>query len=201
MAQRPRGELRIIGGHWRSRRVRFADDVVRPTPDRVRQTTFDWLAPRLRGARVLDICAGSGAMGLEALSRGAAEACFVERDRRAAAAIEAALKLLAPAVPARVTQADATRFLTQPSPGSAYDIAFVDPPYAGDLWAQLLTPLSGWLAADHRIFIEWPRAKCPDFGGGLHWHRESTASQVSFGLASIDAGATQAASGDSACKP
>ena len=188
MAQRPRGELRIIGGHWRSRRIRFAADVVRPTPDRVRQKAFDWLAPRIRGARVLDICAGSGAMGLEALSRGAAEVCFVERDRCAATAIEAALALLAPAASARVAQSDATLFLARPPAEAGYDIAFVDPPYDADLWAKLLPRLTDWLIADHRIYIEWPRAASPDFGVALHWHRESTASQVSFGLASLASG-------------
>lgn len=198
MARRPRGELRIIGGHWRSRRVRFAAEAVRPTPDRVRQTTFDWLAPRLRGARVLDVCAGSGAMGLEALSRGAAEVCFVEQDRRAAQAIEAALKQLAPTAPVRVVQAEAASFLGRPPAGAAYDLAFVDPPYAEDLWGALLPPLGRWLAGDHRIYIEWPRAARPDFGVSLHWHREATASQVSFGLASLTAGVSDAAAGDSA---
>lgn len=193
MAQRPRGELRIIGGCWRSRRIRFAADVVRPTPDRVRQTTFDWLVPCIRGARVLDLCAGSGAMGLEALSRGAAEVRFVERDRRAAAAIEAALGLLAPAASARVTQADAALFLARPPPEAAYDIAFVDPPYDAGLWARLLPRLRSWMAAEHRIYIEWPRAAKPDFGAALHWHRESTASQVSYGLASFAPGPPPAA--------
>lgn len=188
MAQRPRGELRIIGGHWRSRRIRFAHEAVRPTPDRVRQKTFDWLAPRIRGARVLDVCAGSGAMGLEALSRGAAEVCFVERDRRAAAAIEAALALLAPAASARVAQADAALFLTRPPAEAGYDIAFVDPPYNADIWATLLPRLGAWMAPEHPIYIEWPRSARPDFGVALDWHRESTASQVSFGLASLASG-------------
>lgn len=197
MARRPRGELRIIGGHWRSRRIRFADEAVRPTPDRVRQKTFDWLAPRIRGARVLDICAGSGAMGLEALSRGAAEVCFVERDRSAVAAIEAALVLLAPAASARVAQADAALFLARPPADAAYDIAFVDPPYDAGLWATLLPRLGAWMASEHRIYIEWPRVAEPDFGVALHWHRESTASQVSFGLASLASGA-RPSTGDSA---
>lgn len=185
MARRPRGELRIIGGHWRSRRIRFDVDAARPTPDRVRQKTFDWLAPRIRGARVLDVCAGSGAMGLEALSRGAAEALFVERDRRAAAGIRAALETLAPTAAARVAEADAVGFLARPPSGAAYDIAFVDPPYDGDLWGQLLPPLAAWMAPDHRLYIEWPRGRLPDFGAALDWHREATASQVSFGLASL----------------
>ena len=82
--------LRIIGGRHRGRRLRFPAGVeIRPTPDRVRETLFNWLQPRIAGARVLDLFAGSGALGLEALSRGAAHVTFVEQDRRAAAAIDA----------------------------------------------------------------------------------------------------------------
>ena len=78
-------ELRIIGGEWRSRRLRFAAaSDIRPTPDRVRETLFNWLAPRIAGARCLDLFAGSGALGLEALSRGAGAAVFVERERQVA---------------------------------------------------------------------------------------------------------------------
>ena len=91
MRPRPPGRLRIIGGQWRSRLVDFdADEGVRPTPDRVRQTLFDWLSPLIEGARCLDLFAGSGALGLEALSRGAAEVTFVEQGAAQAAAIRAA---------------------------------------------------------------------------------------------------------------
>lgn len=188
MAQRrPRGELRIIGGTWRSRRIRFADALVRPTPDRVRQTTFDWLAPRIRGARVLDLCAGSGAMGLEALSRGASEAVFVELGREQIGTIRAALELLKAGSRALTIQQDAEQWLArgQTAGSAAFDIAFVDPPYAGQLWARLLPPLAAFMAADHRIYIEWPRATAPEFGVPLHWHRTSKAAAVSYGLASF----------------
>src|SRR3954469_13919277 len=85
--------LRIIGGRHRGRRLRFPAGVdIRPTPDRVRETLFNWLQPRIAGARVLDLFAGSGALGLESLSRGAGHVSFVEKDRRAAAAIDAVLR-------------------------------------------------------------------------------------------------------------
>src|SRR3546814_1291717 len=82
MNRRGPGKLRVIGGEWRSRVIEFdAANGVRPTPDRIRQTLFDWLAPRIDGARCLDLFAGSGALGIKALSRGAASCCFVEESR------------------------------------------------------------------------------------------------------------------------
>src|SRR5215216_3941131 len=102
--------LRIIGGAWRGRRFRFPAGEIRPTPDRVRETLFNWLASRITGARCLDLFAGSGALGLEALSRGAADVVFVERERRAATAIEALLQEWG-ATNARVVCADALAWL------------------------------------------------------------------------------------------
>ncbi|MBY8965545.1 16S rRNA (guanine(966)-N(2))-methyltransferase RsmD [Algiphilus sp. NNCM1] len=200
MAQRrPRGELRIIGGTWRSRRIRFADTEVRPTPDRVRQTTFDWLAPRIRGARVLDLCAGSGAMGLEALSRGATEAVFVDAGRAQITAIQAALELLQAGARACVVQQDALQWLQGASGRKPFDIAFVDPPYAAGLWARLLPSLADCMATDHRLYIEWPRAEEPEFGVSLQWHRTSKAAAVSYGLASFADGTQPDVEGGTAC--
>jgi len=85
---RPERTLRIIGGRWRARKFRFPSSDIRPTPDRVRETLFNWLQPRIEGAHCLDLFAGSGALGLEALSRGAASVLFIEQQRAAAAAIE-----------------------------------------------------------------------------------------------------------------
>lgn len=181
--RRPRGELRIIGGQWRSRRVRFAVEQVRPTPDRVRQTTFDWLAPRIRGARVVDLCAGSGAMGLEALSRGAAHAVFVDTGRAQIAAIRAALTDLGGIDRAELVHGDAAGWLARA--GDVCDIAFVDPPFDSALWSDILPRLAGRLAGAHRIYIEWPRTREPEFGLALDWHRRSHAAQVSYGLASL----------------
>lgn len=125
------GELRIIGGAWRSRRIRFpAGPQLRPTPDRVRETLFNWLGRGIEGRRVLDLFAGSGALGLEALSRGAAEAVFVERSRVAADALKANAAALG-AIGATVACTGALDFLDRA--GGEFDLVFIDPPYASAL--------------------------------------------------------------------
>ena len=121
--------LRIIGGKHRGRRLRFPAGVtIRPTPDRVRETLFNWLQPRIAGARVLDLFAGSGALGLEALSRGAAHVRFVEKDRRAASAIDTLISEWQE-TGAQVTCADALGWLAQSAGSAPFDIVFLDPPY------------------------------------------------------------------------
>lgn len=133
---RRKGELRIVGGAWRSRRIRFPGTAnLRPTPDRVRETLFNWLGAWIEGRRVLDLFAGSGALGLEALSRGAGETVFVERSREAAEALEANVALLGTAT-ASVVRDDAQRFLARND--SVYDLVFVDPPYASGLAEPIL---------------------------------------------------------------
>jgi 16S rRNA (guanine966-N2)-methyltransferase len=154
--------LRIVGGRHRGRRLQFPAGVeIRPTPDRVRETLFNWLQPRMSGARVLDLFSGSGALGLEALSRGAAHAVFVERDRRAAAAIGTLLQeWREPA--ATVVCADALNWLAQPRAEQPFDIVFLDPPYDAELLAVAAARLAdhGHLAPDARVYLE-RRAKEP----------------------------------------
>jgi 16S rRNA (guanine966-N2)-methyltransferase len=146
--------LRIIGGTWRGRRLRFPpQEEIRPTPDRVRETLFNWLAPRVAGARCLDLFAGSGALGLEALSRGAAQVTFVERDAVAVRELRARLTEWE-AVGGQVEQAEAVRFLG--SNAHPFDIVFLDPPFA----SGLLTPVGRlledrhWLSANALIYVE-----------------------------------------------
>lgn len=150
--------LRIIGGRHRGRRLRFPAGVeIRPTPDRVRETLFNWLQPRLAGARVLDLFAGSGALGLEALSRGAASVTFVEADRRAAAAISAVLEdWHESGSGAEVIAAEALQWLARTRPPMPYDIVFLDPPYDTSLLADAVAALTGaaWLASDARVYLE-----------------------------------------------
>jgi 16S rRNA (guanine966-N2)-methyltransferase len=150
-------ELRIIAGQWRGRRWRFvAAEGVRPTPDRVRETLFNWLAPRIGGARCLDLFAGSGALGLEALSRGAARVCFVDSNR---AVIEALRGLLSEwrSENTELQVADALSWLKSP-PTAPYDIVFVDPPFAAGLVAQVLDALRAnrWLAPQALLYLEQP---------------------------------------------
>jgi 16S rRNA (guanine966-N2)-methyltransferase len=154
--------LRIIGGSWRGRRLRFpASAAIRPTPDRVRETLFNWIGARIVGARCLDLFAGSGALGLEALSRGAAQVRFVERY--AAAARELGRLLAEWGAPnALVRHCDALRFLDgAPQP---FDLVFLDPPFSAGLTAEAARRLEtgGWLAPHALIYIECPaRAGLP----------------------------------------
>lgn len=121
------GQLRIIGGEWRSRRFAFPDGPgLRPTPDRVRETLFNWLAPYVEGARVLDPFAGSGALYLEALSRGAAEGLALDLNPDSVAALRGHLDVLR-CGKGQLLQTDALRYLDA-QPSSAFDLVFLDPP-------------------------------------------------------------------------
>jgi 16S rRNA (guanine966-N2)-methyltransferase len=146
--------IRVIGGSMRGRRWRFPDiPDIRPTPDRVRETLFNWLGPRIIGARCLDLFAGSGALGLECVSRGASSVVFVEQH----AAIARALGTLITewtVQGAEVTRADAFAYLRgTPQP---FDIVFLDPPFAAGLLAPAATLLEqkGWLSPDALIYLE-----------------------------------------------
>jgi len=178
-------ELRIVGGRHRSRRLRFPAGVeIRPTPDRVRETLFNWLQPRIADARVLDLFAGSGALGLEALSRGAAHVTFVERDRRAATAIDALLKeWQEPA--GTVACADALAWLGTVAVGAPYDIVFLDPPYDAAVLSATAAALvaHGRLSPDARIYVERrARDPLPALPGGWREQRAGRAGEVGYHL-------------------
>ena len=147
-----RNRVRIIAGKWRSRIVKFpAAAQLRPTPDRVRETLFNWLGQRLDGLACLDLFAGSGALGFEAASRGAARVVMVERDRQVAAGLRAsALALEAQGV--EVVESDALEFLARSR--ERFDVAFVDPPYASDLAGRALEKLPGHLHPAGRVYVE-----------------------------------------------
>ena len=164
-------ELRIIAGQWRGRRWRFPiGPDIRPTPDRVRETLFNWLAPQIRGARVLDLFAGSGALGLESLSRGAAHATFVDADARAVSALHercmewssASREAGTPVGSAEFHRADALAFLAG-RPAAPFDIVFLDPPFGAGLWGKVATRLEtgGWLAPEAFIYLEAPSGELP----------------------------------------
>ncbi|WP_286719459.1 16S rRNA (guanine(966)-N(2))-methyltransferase RsmD [Thalassolituus sp. UBA2009] len=132
-------QLRIIGGQWRSRRLRFpAVDGLRPTMDRVRETVFNWLQYDVEGARALDAFAGSGALGFEALSRGAKEVIFLEKHPNAALQLRENLEILQ-ARNAQVWAGDALLWLQQnPEP---FDLVFLDPPFGKDLLQPAINAL------------------------------------------------------------
>jgi 16S rRNA (guanine966-N2)-methyltransferase len=175
--------LRIIAGRHRGRRLRFPAGVdIRPTPDRVRETLFNWLQPRIDGSRVLDLFAGSGALGLEALSRGAAQVVFVERDRRAAAAIEAVLHEWNQ-MNARVVRADALEWLVAANAASPFDIVFLDPPYDAELLTPASIALAGRLAPEARVYVERRvREPLPPLPSGWNELRAGRAGEVGYHL-------------------
>lgn len=177
-----RNEFRIIAGAWRRRKLAFPPlPGIRPSPDRVRETLFNWLMDHLTGARCLDLFAGSGALGLEALSRGAAEAVFVDRERAALDAIRGHLELLK-ARGGTLVQADALAWLE--TPDTAFDIVFLDPPFDADLLPRVCTLLErgGWLKPTTFIYMEYPAERPPAVPA--HWvlWRESHAGRVGFRL-------------------
>ena len=160
---------------------------IRPTPDRVRETLFNWLQPRMQGARVLDLFAGSGALGLEALSRGAAQVTFVERERRAATAISELLKEWGEAS-ATVACTDALAWLAQTRGAAAFDIVFLDPPFDAGLLAAAAASLAahGHLAPDARVYLEH-RAREPLAGLPEGWRelRAGRAGEVGYHLFAV----------------
>jgi 16S rRNA (guanine966-N2)-methyltransferase len=182
VAKRPPGKLRVIGGQWRSRVLEFdTDNGVRPTPDRVRQTLFDWLAPMITGARCLDLFAGSGALGIEALSRGAGHCTFVETTARTCALIKSALLGLK-AQHYDVAMMDGIYFIEQT--WHRYSAVFLDPPFGSELLPRALQELPKVLVPEgSRIYLEWPNKHPLALPEGYELLREKQAGQVSFGLA------------------
>ncbi|WP_202410375.1 16S rRNA (guanine(966)-N(2))-methyltransferase RsmD [Pseudomaricurvus sp. HS19] len=181
--RQPSSTLRIIGGEWRGRKLQFsAAEGLRPTGDRVRETLFNWLMPSLHGARCLDLFAGSGALGLEALSRGAAHVTFLDNHAPSARQIEAHLQLLG-CDRGRALQADTLQWLQQ-TPAEACDIVFVDPPFQLDLWPSCLQQLEtgGWLGDEALIYVETPRAYPLSAPTGWEQLREKQAGEVCFRL-------------------
>lgn len=174
--------LRIIGGMWRGRKLRFPPSVqIRPTPDRVRETLFNWLSSRVHGARCLDLFAGSGALGLEALSRGASLVTFVERDAAAARELRARLSEWQ-VTGGQVRQMDALDFLGQTP--DRFDIVFLDPPFGSDLLAPAARALDAgdWLAPAALVYIEHPAHASPTLPAAWARARAKQAGEVGYDL-------------------
>jgi 16S rRNA (guanine966-N2)-methyltransferase len=181
-SNRPPNRLRIVGGRWRGTRIDFpAIEAIRPSPDRVRETLFNWLQTSILGARCLDLFAGSGALGIEALSRGAAEVTFVDREPQIGRHITQTLQRLG-ATTATVQVEDAARFLGRaPRP---FDVVFLDPPFASALLQAAFDKLpQGWLAPDAYIYVECPAATpLPPLPPGWTVYRSKQAGQVGYHL-------------------
>ncbi len=173
-------QVRIIGGRHRGRRLGFsAGRGLRPTPDRVRETLFNWLQTEIHGARCLDLFAGSGALGLEALSRGASALLAVEQHRAAAQRLRENVKLLNEQAAAEVLQREALSLLTRPPP-VPFGIAFLDPPFAQELLAAAcrLLEKNHWLTPAAWIYLEQDAARpWPELPQNWSLHREGRAGQ------------------------
>ncbi len=154
---------------------------LRPTSDRVRETLFNWLQPHLADARVLDLFAGSGALGLEALSRGAASAQLVEADARLATGLQEVGMRLGSGERLRVHAGDALAWL-RAAPEASWDIAFVDPPFDAGLWDAVLAVLPTRMAAQAWIYLESPAALAPVLPGEWALHRENRTRDVRYAL-------------------
>lgn len=178
------GQLRIIGGEWRSRKVSFIEvDGLRPTPDRVRETLFNWLAPYIEGAHVLDVYAGSGALSLEALSRGAASAVMVDINPMVIKQLTSQLNALGCNTARLVNQSGLT--LLQSKASQQFDVVFLDPPFRKGMLqetCQLLTD-NGWLADQAWVYAE---SELPPsqilLSNNWRLHREKKAGQVFYSL-------------------
>jgi 16S rRNA (guanine966-N2)-methyltransferase len=186
VAKKGSNQLRIIGGEWRGRRLNFPGvEGLRPTTDRVRETLFNWLQPMIQGARCLDLFAGSGALGLEALSRGAAAVNFVDSDRLAIHALRENLALLRDSH-GSVIQSEALAFLRQAAPAQPFDVVFLDPPFRKGLLQPCLEQLcrDGWLTEHARIYLEQEQELGePELPPDWELLRCKKAGQVIYGLA------------------
>ena len=183
------GQLRIIGGQWRGRKLRFpAVDGLRPTTDRIRETLFNWLAPEIIGARCADLFAGSGALGLEALSRGATHCDFVDSSARVTDSLHGHLTSLGALDRAACWTDTAERFLEKAH--APWDIVFVDPPFGRDLALGCCQALAqrDLVAPDGLVYLETARDESPE-GLPARWepHREKTAGGVAFRLYRVPA--------------
>ena len=175
------GRLRVVGGTLRGSRLDVADAPgLRPTPDRVRETLFNWLMPVIQGARCLDLFAGTGALGIEALSRGAAQVDFVEADGQLAALLRENLLRLKQT--AFVHRRDALQYLS--AADARYDIVFLDPPFNAGLWTAAAQALEAQdrLQADALIYVESPAQEIPEMPVRWQLHREGRAGAVRYAL-------------------
>ncbi|WP_220720112.1 16S rRNA (guanine(966)-N(2))-methyltransferase RsmD [Agarivorans litoreus] len=180
------GQVRIIAGQWRGRKLKVLNSQgLRPTTDRVKETVFNWLSPYLHNSHCLDLFAGSGSLGFEALSRFASFTTFVEKDAQAAKQLKANLQLLElNSEQAKLINQDALQWLKQ-TPSEAYDIVFIDPPFRCDLLAPSCTMLhnNGWLKPDALVYIEFENeANEPKLPANWHCIKEKQAGQVSYRL-------------------
>jgi len=181
-------KIRIIGGDWRGRKLQFYDaEGLRPTPDRVRETLFNWLASAMPGARCLDLFAGSDALGFEAASRGAAQVVMVEAAPATAQQLIRQAEALGAGAGAAIVNRSAEDYLRQPP--EPFDIVLLDPPFAAGLLQPVLAQLAGgWLHESSYLYVEAERSLAaetmkPWLPPGFDWYRVKQAGDVGYQLA------------------
>lgn len=178
---KPAGKVRIIAGRWRGSKLDVPGVVgLRPSSDRVRETLFNWLQGHVAGARCLDLFAGSGALGFEAASRGAAAVTMIERDSAALAALRASAQRL-DAAQVEIIAADALAWLAR-EPERRFDLVFVDPPFAAGLHQQVLDVLAPWLAPGALVYVEAGRDAPMPVLAGFATRREGATRDVRYAL-------------------
>lgn len=177
------GQCRIIAGKWRGRKLAIADvEGLRPTPDRVRETVFNWLQPYIANAVCLDLFAGSGALGFEAASRGAEQVAMVELNTFAAQQLQDNCQILS-AEHCQIKQQTAQQFIAQTT--TKYDLVFIDPPYQADLWSEIAQLLVGSkiLSDNAKIYLECPsKDKLPHLPDNWLLLKDKIAGEVRYCL-------------------
>lgn len=186
------GQLRIIAGKWRGRKLAFPDvEHLRPTPDRVRETIFNWLQPYIGGARCLDLFAGSGALGFESISRGAEQVTLVELQSEAVQQLQSNARTLQ-AQDLAIKAMSAQQFIQQCQ--TQFDIVFIDPPYQADLWTEIANLLTDnkLLADNALIYLECPSKKpLPALPQDWQLIKDKKAGDVRYCLLSYEAGESE----------
>lgn len=184
-AEIKRGQCRIISGKWRGRNIKFDDaEGLRPTTDRIRETVFSWLQPYLPQSHCLDCFAGSGVLGFEALSRGAADVVFLEKNKQTVRNLKQNAELLS-AENALIQQVDSLGWLkSKQQTGQAFDIVFLDPPFHSGLLARCCSLLSnsGCLSEDAIIYVEHATDEKVELPENWNCLREKSSGQVSYQL-------------------
>jgi len=180
------GSIRIIAGKYRGRKLPVLNaEGLRPTTDRVKETLFNWLMPYINGANCLDCFAGSGGLGVEALSRGAEQVTFIELNKQAAQQLKQNLSLIK-VVTGQVLQTDSVTFLNKTKSGQkeAFDVVFIDPPFRKGLLTQVIPHLTqGWLADNALIYVESEvEFNCNELPVNWRLLKEKIAGQVAYRL-------------------
>lgn len=178
--------FRIIGGEWRSRKLGFPGGIegLRPTPDRIRETLFNWLQMKIAGAHCLDLFAGSGALSFEALSRGAASVTALDLSSKVTSSLRENCSIL-PCKNLEIIGVDAMQWLRKQSGKKQYDVVFLDPPYKLDLLQDCLDLLAAgnFVKAGGMIYLESDRAlESLAFPAGCHLVKSKKAGQVFYGV-------------------